>query len=242
MFTTLKNMRPLYIDSDGVAIFTTDQIEEYGLPEENNYRIPYQVIESPPQMMASFDQILHVEPVHPKPVHRYDRFERFTTCLKQLLGIRGVIGKSASDLFYIMRDENYQYERDYMPQWLVWEKLRKVLSKHKMSKFCNRIPKIAQADGFKIEMPMISRRMYRQICSDFQEMHNIFPKIKHKLKRTYFPNIRAMCLLLMERYKIPNVLMIPIARTTHKAKELRETFDFIWEQIGIELEDLIFGE
>ena len=231
-------MQPLYYDDDGTAVFSTNQLDTYGLPEENGFEEGYLVLGSAPSLTVGFVPTNQF-PTE-KSVHRYDRFERFTTCLKQLLGIRGVIGKSSYDIQDIMHDEIFNFERSYMPQCLVWARLRRVLSKHGKSTFFNRIPQIAQADGFSIQMPIISRRLYQLLCDDFTQMHKIFPRIKRKIGRNYFPSIRAVCLLLMERYEIPNVLMIPIAHTKAKNIQLRETFDNIWYEINCEMSDLIF--
>lgn len=232
-------MLPLYTDQNNQAVFSTDQLDLYGLPEENGFYDPYWVVESPPILNIGFKDLSTIE-TSVKSIHRYDRFERFTTCLKQLLGVRGVIGKSSYEIEDIMREEIYTYEKQYMPPCLVWSRLRKVLSKHQKSNFCNRIPKIASSYGFNLELPRISHRLYMTICEDFQQMHNIFPRIRHILKRKYFPSIRGVCLLLMARYNIPNILNIPIAQTKSKAVELQKTFDQIWDEINKELSDLFF--
>lgn len=234
-------MLPLYFDNKGQAVFSTDQLDLYGLPEENGFTDTYWVIESPPILKYDFSTLQGLQNTGKKPVHRYDRFERFTTCLKQLLGVRGVIGKSYHDIQDIMGEEIFNYERQYMPPCLLWSRLRKVLSKHKKSNFCNRIPNIAHTQGFNINMPKISQRLYGVICHDFEEMHKIFPRIKHLLKRKYFPSIRGVCLLLMERYEVPNILNIPIAHTKTKAYELRNTFLQIWDEINKEMFDMIFN-
>jgi len=231
-------MDPMYRDFLNIPVFTTEQIDLYGPPESNGFTEKYWVIDSEPKYLPP-RKIEHF--VVEKPIHRYDRVERFQRCLKQLLGITGVIGKSLADIDSIMRDEVYNYQRQYMPQCMVWGFFRKILFKHKRSSFYNRIPAIAKGEGLHIQNPIITKRLFNLITSDFEQMHDIFPRIRHKLNRKYFPSIRAVCLLLMERYKIPNVFHVPIAQTLSKAKDLRTHFELIWDEINIEMTDMLFG-
>lgn len=232
-------MNPSYFDCNNVAVFTTEQLDIYGLPEENGFYDPYIVIDNAPVYQKSFSESNHTMPLN-KPIHRYDRVERFQTCLKQLLGITKVIGKSVFEIQHVMHEELMSFERTYLPQCLMWNRLRSILHKHRLSAFYNRIPSIAQQEGMSLQIPVISKRLFRIITSDFEQMHDIFPKIRHKLQRKYFPNIRAMCLLLLERYDVPNVMMVPIARTPGKVIELRHAFNQIWDEINDEISTLIF--
>ena len=83
---------PEYIDLEGVAIFTTNQIDDYGLPEDNGWLDRYWVIESK-KLQLSFEQEQTLQSLKKQP-HFYCRKTRFRTCLFQLLGKSGFVGKN----------------------------------------------------------------------------------------------------------------------------------------------------
>lgn len=232
-------MEPLYIDSQGRGIFTTDQIDIYGLPELNGWSEKYFVIESRELVFKpTFEQEQNLLQDQ-KPVHRYCRVSRFKTCLFQLTGHIGFVGKSIDVVDDVCRDNVTQFNVDYLPPCLVWEYFRQILKKEKLQIFYNRIPAIAR--GNKMVAPVkISTRQANNILDDFQLMHEIFPRIRHKLNRKYFPSLRATALLLLDKYKVNLSIKIPIARNPRKALELRETFDTIWKFINEEMFDFYF--
>lgn len=228
-------MIPEYYDKYDVAVFTTDQLDTFGLPEENGFEETYWVVES-----KQFETFNNDSENFEKVIHKYSRTDRFRTCFLQLIGKIGVIGKNYHLINEIVYQEFTSVEKHYLPECLQWEFFRKILKKHKLNAFYNRIPAIAKNFGFNLKLPIVSSRLVNVICKDFEAMNDIFPRIRHKLTRKYFPSIRAICLMLMERYKIPNVLDIPIARTAQKTFELRQCFDEIWEFINEELTNYFF--
>jgi hypothetical protein len=235
-------MIPEYYDNDGVAVFTTRQLDNFGLPEENNFKDFYWVVESK-EYEATFTQQNQTEfdYKHEHEIHRYSRSERFRLCLFQLLGRVGVIGKNLALINDIMYYEFTNIEKTYLPQCLQWEFFRKILKKHRLNAFYNRIPAIAYNLGFDIQLPKVTNRLIMAICADFEAMNEIFPRIRHKLDRKYFPSIRGVCLMLLERYGVPNILNIPVARTVQKVVELKLVFEEIWGYINEELTNLIFS-
>jgi hypothetical protein len=233
-------MNPAYYDDDGVAIFTKAQVDMYGFPEENNFNDFYWVVDNDQDYQFSYEQLLSASN-NDREIHRYDREERFRLCLLQLTGRIGLIGKSRIMIEDLLWDDVSNFEREYLPECLVWEYFRKLLKKYKLNAFYNRIPAVARLFKIKLALPRLSSTMIKAILSDFNTMHTIFPSIKKNINRAYFPSLRAVCLLLMARYDIPNVMNIPIARTLSKQVQLKKCFDDIWDAIAEQLENDIFN-
>lgn len=62
-------------------------------------------------------------------------------------------------------------------------------------------------------------------------MHQVFPEIKQKLGRAYFPNLRYVAVRLMEKHGIKLSFTIPPTRTLKKQESLDQIFDTIWDYI-----------
>lgn len=233
-------MHPQYVDKDGYAIFTTLQIDYFGLPEDNGWEDKYYVVESREVISRpSYDDEFHVIS-NLAPIHRYCRLARFKTCLFQLTGHIGFVGKSLEKIDDIGREHVSQFNRDYLPPCMVWEYLRDILKKEKLQSFYNRIPAFAKHLGM-VKNTKITTKQTSNILQDFSLMHEIFPRIRHRLARRYFPSIRAVALLLLEKYNVELSLTIPLARNARKAAEIREDFEMIWANINEELTDFYFS-
>ncbi len=81
-------MKPIKIDPDGVPIFSSSQIDDYGLPEHWGYDV-YRVSESLEANMVSDYKMEHE--MYFRKIHRYSRLARFKVCLFNILGERGNI-------------------------------------------------------------------------------------------------------------------------------------------------------
>lgn len=81
-------MLPIKHDPDGVPVFSSTQIDDYGLPEHWGYEV-YRVSESLEANMVT-DYKMEQEMFFRK-IHRYSRVARFKVCLLNLLGERGKI-------------------------------------------------------------------------------------------------------------------------------------------------------
>lgn len=97
-----KIMEPLYRDPDGIPIFSSTQLDLYGLPDWHGYT-QFRVVEtaedgSHMQIVNDIDSIQvdgdrskWYHTITSRPVHVYSRLSRFIATLDQLLGIRGTI-------------------------------------------------------------------------------------------------------------------------------------------------------
>lgn len=233
-------LQPEYIGKDGVAIFTTSQIDTYGLPENNGWLDRYWVIETPEMIFGtSYKDELEIL-INSNKIHRYCRLSRFKTCFFQLTGLIGFSTKKSIGLKNSLVYEIPTFILDFIPPCLAWEELRKRLKKEKLQIFYNRIP--ALAIELKIIKPIkITTAIANAILSDFESMNEIFPRIKDKLKRKYFPNLRFIALKLLERYQVDLQMKIPFARSPSKEQLLVESFNEIWDYINEETDNSIFG-
>ena len=67
-------MTPHSYTQQGVAVFTTDQLE-IGMPEDFGFSSPYQVIEGCPKYVMDYKYECSNDIM--RPIHRYSRCERF---------------------------------------------------------------------------------------------------------------------------------------------------------------------
>lgn len=143
-----------------------------------------------------------------RPIHRYNRLERFKNTLDQLLGWRGKINDEIMDLMDGVDGS--------------WESIRRVLKQHKIPKLYNQIPLILRKLGFGncIEFKD-SHNSYIAILKEFNEIHYKF-NLKNSTKRKYFPNLRFVALKLIEKYGGEFKIKIPFIRTRRKLGHLEK--------------------
>jgi len=79
-------MQPYKTDPDGVPCYTTNQIDDYGFPEQWGVEV-YRVLESRDRPMVSDFKMEHQYDL--RKIHRYDRIARFRSILYNLVGERG---------------------------------------------------------------------------------------------------------------------------------------------------------
>jgi hypothetical protein len=202
-------MEPVRIE-DGVAIFTSNQLEEYGFPEWYGFEI-YRIIETREciEMVTDF----HMEEEYCKrPIHRYCRRKRFQNTLANLLNDKGKVPRHIVEM---VREEMF-------PNREIWDEVRTVLKQHKLRIYYNRIPFIIQQlDKVSSTQPVKSHQ-YQAIMKEFDQFCFWFDQNKHQMKRTYFPNMRFIALKLMERYGVQLNYEIPFTRTLRKRKDLEQ--------------------
>lgn len=82
--TETKTRQPHHRLPDGTAVFTTDQIDWWGQPEEWGFPTNYIVIDGQPDYASdwTYEQSLDTQ----RRIHRYSRSERFRFILNQLIG------------------------------------------------------------------------------------------------------------------------------------------------------------
>lgn len=214
-------LQPIRYDDDGVAIYTTDQIDLYGIPSGTFY-----VIESVVYASNYGDSYV----MEPKPVHRYCRLSRFRTTLLQLLGVTGFKTSRSLDMLDVVNDA-LPYSLSYTPTCMLWEEIRKVLKANKRQIFYNRIPVIAQNLDLATKK-VVNRGLFNDIMNDFKKLERAFTTIKFNIDRIYFPSLRFIALKLCEEYNIQLPIDIPYCRTKQKFKSLHETYALLKCQIA----------
>jgi len=141
-----------------------------------------------------------------RPIHRYNRLERFKNTLDQLLGCRGNVSDDVMELM-----EGVQVN---------WENIRRVLKQNKLPKLYNQIPLIIRKLGFGncIEFENF-HQSYIEILKEFNQIHYNFNQLQN-CNRRYFPNLRFVALKLIEKYGGKFLFDIPFIRTKRKYKIL----------------------
>lgn len=209
-----KTMQPFRIDEDGVAVFTNNQIDDYGFPEWHGYDV-YRVIETRACQELVTDFTLENQ-YDKRPVHRYCRKKRFQTVLGHLLNDKG---KVPPHIIKLVQEEMF-------PNRELWDEVRTILKQHKLRIYYNRIPFIIQQLDKVSSSKPVRAYQYRDIMKDFDQFCFWFEQVKHQWKRSYFPNMRFIALKMMERHGIELNYEIPLTRTLRKRKDLEQ----IWYQ------------
>lgn len=143
-----------------------------------------------------------------RPIHRYNRLERFKNTLDQLLGCRGKISDDVMELMNGVKGE--------------WEAVRQVLKENRIGKLYNQIPLIIRKLGFGncIEFDNFGKS-YIGILKEFNEIHFKFD-LKRDGKRKYFPNLRFVALTLIKKWGGVFKIDIPFIRTRRKLGPLKK--------------------
>ena len=143
-----------------------------------------------------------------RPIHRYNRLERFKHTLDQLLGCKGNVG---DDIMKLMDGVDVN-----------WESIRQVLKQYKKPKLYNQIPLIIRklGKGNCIEFENF-HESYICILKEFNRIHYKFNSRDYERKR-YFPNLRFVALKLIEKYGGKFLIDIPFIRTKRKFKILEK--------------------
>jgi len=206
-------MKPTRIDYDGVPIFTTRDIDDYGFPELYGYEI-YRVIESRELNLVA-DYAMEQQRDW-RPVHRYSRVARFKVTLFQLLGERGKIPPHC-----------YSIVKNYLkPESTTkWNDTRKLLKHFKLTKCYDRIPMILAKLGYGRSFDSLTCEKIESIINDFRHLSDKYERTKEKYNRRYFPNIRFVCFKLLELHGLKTKYPVPFIRTERKRKALEELWN-----------------
>lgn len=204
-------MKPIRLDPDQVPVFTSDQIDDYGLPEEWGFET-YRIVENRDTMTFTTDFKLE-QTYYKRPIHRYCRKKRFLSTLYQLLGDKGKVPPHVIAVI-----QTYWKPGDN------WNQIRKMLKHYKLSMYYNRIPYIVQQLSQQNSVNKISADQYRDIIADFDRFCFWFDQNKEHLDRRYFPNMRFIALKLIHGHGVTFNYPIPLARTRRKLKQL----EHIW--------------
>lgn len=215
--------QPHHYDDQGVAVFTAEQIA-WADPSQFGFHDNYYVIEqeetSHPFALNYSDEINLVKK---RPVHRYQRKERFRFVLGQIMGCSGNVPKEVLEAMPVE-------DLKSLPEHQLWDAVRAVLKKNRWRIYYNRIPAILAGIGFR-DFAYSNTKQFQDIMHDFDLMDKIFPTIKAKLGRSYFPNLRYIAIRLMQRHGVALPCTIPLARTTRKLESLEQMYYAIWDAI-----------
>ncbi len=205
-------MQPCSFEQDGTPVFSTSQIEDFGLPDYYGYHV-YLIIQDRASQIFTTDYQLETE-YDLKKIHRYDRFERFKNTLLQLMGERG---KVPVKILEYIDNQLPDYKTD------LWNRIREILKKMGKRMYYNRIPTIIRYCT-KQRICIFTYDQYISILEDFKKFSFQFDQQRESLGRTYFPNIRYIALKLLQLYGIELFYQAPFTRTKRIGQEL----DIIW--------------
>jgi len=206
-------MNPFKIDPDGVPVFSSRDVDDYGSPEYFGYEI-YRVVESR-DLNIGFDYKFENERQW-KEIHRYNREARFKVTLLNLLGERGNIPEHVLTLVkQFLKPEST----------CLWNDIRKILKHYKLRKYYDQIPLILTKLGYKRMFPQLTSEQLLSISQDFNALVSRYERIKHLYNRKYFPNIRFITLKLLELHSIFPQYFVPQVRTFRKNKILSQLWD-----------------
>lgn len=205
----------------GIPFYDSEQISQFGLPHHwgvDQYQI-IELRETAQPFVTDYDMEMDRRGAL-RPIHYYNRVERFEMILYQLIGCRGKVPQNVVDT---VREEGYNSHPDH-----VWESVRSILKKHKWSNYYNRIPIILQMLGVQEKIAFgDNNALIREIVNDFRKVSNNYEQIKLLLERSYFPNLRFVAFKLLEKHGAQFQYKIPFVRTPRKEKMLNELWDLI---------------
>jgi len=208
-------MNHLYIDTDGVPVFSKDVIDIYGFPEHYGVEI-YRVIDSRHANMQSDYKIEHERFFY--KIHRYDRLSRFKSTLYLLLGENGSVPNPV-----ILLVEKGLDESDNL-----WNDIRMILKTNNLSKYYDHIPFIIQRLGYGRLFNMLNAQTLDTLIKDFKQIADKFDRSKSQLNRRYFPNLRFIVFKLLEAQSIYPNYKVPFTRTPRKNVSLNLVWDFLY--------------
>lgn len=212
-------MLPLRWDDDGYAIFSSVDIDDYGMPESWGYD-RYLVVEEPTYQIAYAD--------HWKAMakHQYCRVTRFRLLVGCLLNQNSFSSKKGKKCLKKMGKVNLDLNGDKS----LWDHCCTSLKDAGFKKYYNWIPVILGDQNILDCSPNVKNLM-ASILLDFFQMHLIFDSVKNELGRKYFLPLRYTALKLAIKNGYDNPLKIPIAKTKIRLKKLDNDFAYIWQKI-----------
>ena len=213
-------VQPIRMEN-GIPFYTSQQVNLFGLPHHWGVQ-QYQIIElyddgRPPVTDYEMEQERRGSL---RPIHHYNRVERFESILYQLIGCRGIIPPS---VIKIIQESQIDRHPDR-----IWDSVRNILKKHKLSVYYNRIPIILDQLGFDRKIKWGDQNaLVLELVNEFKKISAKFEELKPLLERTYFPNLRYVAFKLLKEYGAEFQYRIPFLRTPRKEKVM----DDLWEML-----------
>lgn len=216
-------MQPFKYDPDGVPCYSTNQIDDYGFPEQWGVEV-YRVIDSRDKPMVSDFKMEHQYDL--RKIHRYDRIARFRSILYNLVGERGHVPPEVITVVG-------QYIDRKSPD--LWNACRKVMKHFGYRLYYNRIPVVLKelklGQGFEV----LGYPELEHIVNKFKQLVDIFYTDPKTFGRKYFPNFRYVALRLLDDEGYSPGYEIPMIRTVRKTKQLDELWDRLRAKVFIRL-------
>lgn len=196
---------------DDTAIFNLSQIDMYGEPDYFGYT-KYIVLDNVVNYVVDYKMSIERKL---RPVHRYNRVDRFRFTLAQLLGAKGNVPK---EILAIVQDSKADS----------WSDIRYVLKKNDYSRYYNRIPVICHRLGIKPPIYIKwDNALYHKMCTKFLCIQERYRTLN--VNRKYFPSIRFIALKILEMFGATFEDGFKFIRTKRKLDAL----DDIWNQVVI---------
>lgn len=202
---------------NNVPVFSSDDIEIYGQPDYFGYD-DYYVIETDATARPLVSDYQYNQTISFRPIHRYNRIERFNFTLSYLVGYKGSVPQKVLDACsHIIPNRK-----------TVWNDIKMILKENKWNIYYNRISLIINSLGITIT-ENLTNTIYEMILQDFQQLNTLFESTKRKeWNRRYFLNLKFVALKLLEKYNITFRVDIPLIKTQRKLKVLNDLWDTIY--------------
>lgn len=201
-----------------LLFFYKGEIDLFGLPENNGFIENYLVVEEKEFVLDWKMEVEREFEETEKKIHRYDRLERFATCLGQLLGDKGRVEE---ELERWLRRRLIDDSREGC-----WVCLKKLLREYGCPKYYNRIPRIIEL-LFNEKVVVADGKCWFRVMEDFSRMSEKFDLLEEG-KRNYFLPLRYCALMLLMLNGAQFNYYIPLVLTPRKRGELRELFDLLY--------------
>ena len=211
------------VDVDhGIPVFCLSDINKYGIP--SLYGIEEYLCRDDPMESCPFVLDYNGEQERRgalRPIHRYNRDQRFVGIIKKFLGGSIISGKNIDIFNLIVMEVAIEAIWD---KELVWNSIRKILKYMGYSRFYDNIPVILEMVGyeFKIKYKGV---IFDEIFNDFKKLVAGFNTIIGP--RKYMINFRFIALKLMERHGVIFEYYIPKIQTCRKIKEFEDLWIFL---------------
>lgn len=205
---------PIRFEGD-LPVFTTEQLECFGDPDEKEYP-RFMVVEGPPIYQTGF---VEIQQSYLKKIHHYDRRGRFRLQLQKILGCSSISKKRLGPILtlvemYVPNDDPNRYER-----------VLQILNGYNGKKFIPYIPTILRMAG---KVPLLNvecpSEMLELLMDDFKYFEiNFFQAQDIRKERKYMLNMKYLAYKLLQRRGVE--ITFPLLRTKRRIKVLDDIFD-----------------
>ena len=199
---------------DGYPVYSRNDIDLYGQPDYYGIH-EYLVIDDIGQVFRTDFSFEQGRRGSLRPIHRYSRLSRFRNTLHEIVGARSLVPQKILDAMQGCYDPHPAS---------AWEGIRYVLKDSKLTRYVNMIPSILRAHGLdKSQIP--DQKFLDTITRQFMGMCDKFKYLDSP--RKYFPNLRFVCVRLLEINGYVFPISIPRIRTPRKVKPMEDILQLL---------------